>query len=170
MTSEIDDGLQELTLDDLEHFGLPAPPQWSDLPPAPPSDGAASEGEGASVPPLPPPPLPAEGVVVLGGAGGEGATQATATTPSSPFSQPPSSSPPPSSSLPAYSMSSALEGIVDLSAAAMRDIDELEAAAAKHLAKGPDALQPLERRLGATWFAMRGFDNKMMAVGGPLRK
>ena len=45
---------------------------------------------------------------------------------------------------------------------------DYEAAAAKHLLGGA-ATARVERDLGAKWFAMRGLDVKMMAVGGPLR-
>lgn len=52
-----------------------------------------------------------------------------------------------------------------------------EMAASKHLASGDGVsssgggvdVGELERRLGASWFAMRGFDVKMMVVGAPMR-
>ena len=33
-----------------------------------------------------------------------------------------------------------------------------------------DGDAPLERALGPAWFAMRGFDVHLLAVGGPMRK
>lgn len=45
-----------------------------------------------------------------------------------------------------------------------------EAAAARHLANAPVITEKLEQRLGVAWFAMRGYDVKMMAEGGPLRR
>mgnify|MGYP006083657867 FL=1 len=43
-----------------------------------------------------------------------------------------------------------------------------EAAAAAHLADAGGL--EVERELGVAWFAMRGFDVHLMAVGGPMRK
>ena len=35
-STSLDDGMLDITLEELQQFGLPAPPQWADLPPPPP--------------------------------------------------------------------------------------------------------------------------------------
>ena len=50
---------------------------------------------------------------------------------------------------------------------------QYDAAAASHLASGAwttKEMKQLESRLGTRWFAMRGFDVKLMKEGGPMRK